>query len=498
MSETTSRSRLRVRPRHVIRWIAIVVVLLLAATAAYAWYNYHQFTSTVTHIDAIPTSSTTTSSSSNDGENILLVGDDHRPADASAQELALLGTTQDGGGTNTDTMMVLHIPSNGAKASLISFPRDSWVDIPGYGMGKLNAAFAYGSEKGGDAGGAQLLVKTIQNLSGLHIDHFVRISLLGFYDVANALPDIKVCLVNAVDDSYSTFKAPAGVSTLNAQQALAFVRQRHGLPEGDLDREIRQRYFLTAEAKNFLSPGVLLNPSKLSAALKALGGAIQTDPGLNFLSLASELKDLAGGNLTSTTIPISGTPTIYYGGSYVSIVKVDTAKMPSFIASLDVKSTASSTPTATTPSVSVGGTTVTVLNGSGVSGAAATNTATLQKAGFVVTTPSTVSTRSATTIQYPASMAAQASLVANYVPGATLEAVTAVSNVTVVLGTDGDTARSTPSSGSSGSAAGSSGSSSSGFSSGSSSSGSSGSSSGSSSGAASGSSSSDSSIPCIN
>ncbi|AMM20476.1 hypothetical protein AX769_10360 [Frondihabitans sp. PAMC 28766] len=454
MSETT-RSRLRVRPRHVIRYVAIVVVLVLLAAVAYAAYSYHTFTSNVTHIDAIPTSSTTASSSA--GQNILLVGDDHRPADASAAELAQLGTTQDGGGTNTDTMMVLHIPSNGAKASLISFPRDSWVNIPGFGMGKLNAAFAYGSEKGGDAGGAQLLVKTIENLSGLHIDHFVRISLLGFYDVAAALPDIKVCLTSAVDDSYSTFKAPAGISTLDAQQALAFVRQRHGLPEGDLDREIRQRYFLTAEAKNFLSPAVLLNPSRLQKALKAVSGAVQTDPGLKILSLASQLKDLAGGNLNSVTIPVSGTPTIYYGGSYVSIVQVDTAAMPAFVAKLDVKSTpASSAPAA--PAATVGGTLVTVLNGSGVSGAAATNTSTLQTAGFKVTAPSTVSARSATTIQYPASMAGQAALVAKYVPGATLEAVSGVSNVTVVLGTDGKSAKSTASAGSSGSSSSGSGS----------------------------------------
>jgi LCP family protein required for cell wall assembly len=467
----------------VIRWVAIVVVLVLLAAVAYAVYNYHSFTSNITHVDAIPSSSTTTSKLA--GQNILLVGDDHRPADASAQELAELGTTQDGGGTNTDTMMVLHIPSNGAKASLISFPRDSWVDIPGYGMGKLNAAFAYGSQKGGDAGGAQLLVQTVENLSGLHIDHFVRISLLGFYDVAKALPEIKVCLVNAVDDPYSTFKAPAGVSTLNAMQALAFVRQRHGLPQGDLDREIRQRYFLTAEAKNFASASTLLNPGRLNAALKAMSGAIQTDPGLNFLSLASQLKDLAGGNLTSTTIPISGTPTIYYNGSAVSIVKVDTAAMPAFVAKLDEKTTASASASAAAPApqVAPSSVTVTVLNGGGVSGAAATSTASLEKAGFRVTTPSTVSSRTATTIQYPASMASAAALVARYVPGATLEAVTGVSNVTVVLGTDGSKAQSTPSAASSGS-------------SGSSSSGSS--SSGSSSGTSAAATPAASSIPCIN
>jgi LCP family protein required for cell wall assembly len=452
----TPRSRLRVRPRHVVRWIAILLVLLLVATVAYAVYNYQHFVSGVTHINAIPASSTVSSSKD---QNILLVGDDHRPANASAEELAELGTTADGGGTNTDSMLVLHIPANGTKASLISFPRDSWVSIPGFGKGKLNAAFAYGSEKGGDSGGAQLLVTTIQNMSGLHIDHFVRISMLGFYDVAKALGPLQVCLVNAVNDHYSTFVAPAGVSTLDAKQTLAFVRQRHGLPQGDLDREARQRYFLSAEAKNFLSPGTLLNPGKLNNALTAVSGAIQTDPNLNFISLATQLKDLAGGNLTSTSIPISGTPTIYYNGSAISIVEVNQAAMPAFIAGLDTP--AAPAPKASSSSgsgssgsgaapVTPGSVTVTVLNGSGTSGAAATNSATLKKAGFTTGTPSTVPNRSATTIQYPASQAAQAALVARYVPGATLEAVTGVSNVTLVLGTDGDKAVSTPAAASSG------------------------------------------------
>ncbi|BDZ50044.1 hypothetical protein GCM10025867_22850 [Frondihabitans sucicola] len=330
MSESP-RSRLRVRPRHVVRWVAVVVVLILVATIVYAVYNYQHFVNGVTHIDAIPAASS--SSSSSKGENILLVGDDHRPANASAEELAQLGTTADGGGTNTDSMLILHIPDGGGKATLISLPRDSWVDIPGHGMGKLNAAFAYGSDSGGDAGGAQLLVKTVQNLTSLHIDHFVRISMIGFYDVAKALGPLKVCLVSAVNDSYSTFVAPAGVSTLNAQQALAFVRQRHGLPNGDIDREARQRYFLSAEAKNFLTASTLLNPGKLNSALTAVSGAIQTDKGLNWLSLAAQLKNIAGGNLNSSTIPITGTPTIYYNGSAVSIVQVDTAKMPAFVAS---------------------------------------------------------------------------------------------------------------------------------------------------------------------
>lgn len=415
---------------RIVRWIAIVVVLVLIVTVGYVVFSYQHFVSGITHIDAIPSSN---SAATGTGENILLVGDDHRPANATAAELAQLGTTEDGGGDNTDSMMVLHIA--GGKATLISFPRDSWVDVPGFGYNKLNAAFALGSENGGgDAGGAQLLIKTIQNLSGLTINHFVRISMLGFYDVAQALGPIQVCLNEAVDDPYSTLDLPAGVSTLNAQQALAFVRQRHGLPEGDLDRVIRQQYFLSTEAKNFLSPGTLLNPVKTQNVLTAVSSAIQTDPGMNFLSLAMQLRSLSGGNLTSTTIPIEGTPTITVDGTPVSIVQVDPSAVQAFAANIVDNSDSAYAAASPAP---VGSVSVTVLNGGSVNGAAAQNTATLGSIGFKTGTPGDASPSATTTIEYPTGMEADAKALAEYVPGAAVVATNSVHGVTLILGADG-------------------------------------------------------------
>ena len=459
MTAATAESRPRRHTaRRVIRWIALVVVVVLIVTVGYVAFSYQHFVSGVTHIDAIP-SSNSGSTSQSSGENILLVGDDHRPADATAAELAQLGTTDDGGGDNTDSMMVLHI-GNG-KATLISFPRDSWVDIPGFGYNKLNAAFALGSENGGgDAGGAQLLIKTIQNLSGLTINHFVRISMLGFYDVAQALGPIQVCLNEAVDDPYSTLNLPAGVSTLNAQQALAFVRQRHGLPLGDLDRVIRQQYFLSVEAKNFMSPATLLNPVKTQNVLSAVSSAIQTDPGMNFLNLAFQLRSLTGGNLASTTIPVEGTPTITVDGSPLSIVQVDPAAVQAFAENLVSES--SSAYDSATPAA-VGSVTVTVLNGGTVNGAASQNTSVLDQIGFKTGTPGDADSEATTTIEYPPGMESDAKALAAYVPGAAVEATSSVSGVTLVLGTDGlGVSRTSSGSGSAGSGSAGSGSSGSG------------------------------------
>lgn len=419
------------RRKHVFRWIGLAVAIAVLATGGYVAFNYQRFINGVTHVDAIDGSG----GDDFDGtdQNILLVGDDHRPDGATAAELAQLGTTADGGGTATDTMMVMHIPADGSSATLISFPRDSWVDIDGFGKNKLNSAFALGGGNDDPAGGARLLISTIQKMTGLKIDHYVRVSLLGFYDIANALGPIDVCLNKAVDDPYSTLKLPAGVSTLNAQQALAFVRQRHGLPRGDLDRQVRQQYFLTVEARKILSAGTLLNPFKLGNVLDAISSSIETDPGLNFIDLATQMKGLSADKITTATIPILGTPTITVRGSRVSIVEVDTAAMPAFIERLVGGPSAYETATAASPA----DVTVSVLNGGAQNGSAATATATFASLGFVTTPAASTTSTATTTIEYPAGQEAAAKAVATYLPGAAVVASTTVTGVTVVLGGDG-------------------------------------------------------------
>jgi LCP family protein required for cell wall assembly len=435
---TPEQRRRRRRRQVATRWGVIGVVLVLLVAGGYVVYNYQRFVNGITHIDALPGGST-----NNKDQNILLVGDDHRPDNATPEELAQLGTQDDGGGTSTDTMIVVHIPADGSSATMISLPRDSWVDIPGFGQDKLNAAFSYGSQNGGgDAGGAKLLITTIQNLTGLTIDHFVRVSLLGFYNVVNALGPVQVCLNEAVDDPFSAINLPAGVSTLDASQALSFVRQRHGLPNGDLDREVRQQYFLSVEARQILSAGTLLNPGKLAGVLDAISSSIETDSGLNIIDLATQLRGLSADKIRSTTIPITGTPTITdSNGNDVSIVQVDTAAMPGFIASVLGTSPGPSAPASPSAYDSataspVGEVTVTVLNGSDSNGVASANSDALAGFGFKTATPGDADSRASTTIQYPAGNEGHAKAVAAYFPGATLE-VASVTDVTVILGTDG-------------------------------------------------------------
>jgi LCP family protein required for cell wall assembly len=436
MSGDVDPARVRRRPsraRIALRWFTILVILAVIGTAGYVWFNYQTLESGITKVNGLPAGHDPSKDIDGSAQNILLVGDDHRPAGATSAELAQLGTQEDGGTDNTDSMIVMHIPAGGGKVTLISFPRDSWVNVPGFGYNKLNAAFELGSQKGGDAGGMKLLIETIQNMSGLTINHFVRVSLLGFYNIAEALGPIQVCLNEPVDDPYSTLDLPAGVSTLNAQQALAFVRQRHGLPQGDLDREIRQQYFLSVEAHKILSAGTLLNPVKLNNVLKAVSSSIQTDPGLNLINLAAELHGLSSNNITSATIPVSGTPTITVDGAPLSIVQVDTAAMPAFIQSVVGPPSAY----AKAKAEPVRDVTVSVLNGSDTDGVATSNTALLKQDGFKTKAPGSTTTSPNTVIEYPAGMEGAAKALAAYVPGAEVDQSKSVSVVTLVLGTDG-------------------------------------------------------------
>ncbi len=183
----------------------------LVLTGGYAAFAYASLSNNVTKIDAIAPKAKGADDVDGTAQNILLVGDDHRPDNATPEEMAELSTESDGGATNTDTMIVLHISADGSQATMISFPRDSYVDIPGVGKGKLNSAFYYGTlNGGGDTGGAKLLIQTIQDLSGLTIDHYVRVSLLGFYQVVKELGPVEVCLNQPAKDPYSGVACPRG------------------------------------------------------------------------------------------------------------------------------------------------------------------------------------------------------------------------------------------------------------------------------------------------
>jgi LCP family protein required for cell wall assembly len=447
MSERAALHRRRLALGGRLGVAAVAFVLLIGS--GYAWATYQNFTASVPHGGAVP--ALVGNDLDGSAQNVLLIGNDSRAGETRAEQDAL-HVGHDDGTVNTDTMMVLHVPADDEKPTLISFPRDSWVSIPGYGKGKLNSAYSdaynaalsrHRSEREAESDGILLTLRTLSALTGLHIDHYVQIDLIGFYRISEAIGGIQVCLLHAQNKNtetdgtrhgFSGIDLPAGVSTIKGAMALAFVRQRHGLPNGDLDRIRRQQYFLAAAFHKVESAGILLNPFKIRDLLAAVSSSLLTDPGLNLLSLARSFELMSAGSITFQTLPNDGSQVIYPDGVETAIVGVDRAAIPSFIQGI-LGHPVDLTAVRATPRAAV---TVDVLNGADVYRLATRNAAQLRRLGFktdvVDSAPSNVT---ATAIQYPPRLAGQAKALLAVVRGAKLIPTSALDRVTLTLGTDG-------------------------------------------------------------
>ena len=301
--------------------------------------------------------------------NILLLGLDSRRANDGTDlprkllDLLHVGSSSSVGGYNTNTMILIHIPAGGGKAVAISIPRDDYVEVPGLGMKKIKEAYGlvkYTSEtqlvKQGvpnpqreflsREAGRTATIATIHNLLGVPIDHFAEVNLVGFYDLATALGGVQVCLKHAVDDSqYSGAVFPAGLQTITGADALKFVRQRHGLPEGDLDRTHRQQAFITGVITKLRSQGIFGDLGKISSLLTVAKKDVVIDSGWDVLGFLPEARSLTGGHITFYTLPIEG----FASRNGQSVNLVDPVKVKAFVQSIFYPSKV--TPSAT-PSVS--------------------------------------------------------------------------------------------------------------------------------------------------
>ncbi|MGY1604114.1 LCP family protein [Geodermatophilus sp. SYSU D00815] len=427
------------------RLVAGLLSLVLLATTGWGWYLGQVANASVHRTDAIP-------SSGNDGigggaaMNLLLVGNDSR-AGATEEELAQLNT-EDNGGMATDTMILVHVPADGSAASFVSFPRDSYVEIPGHGWDKLNAAYAYGVADAGpdadedaqQASGAQLLIQTISRLSGLQIDHYAEVDLLGFFNLSSVIGGVEVNLCQAVRDPYSGVDLPAGVQTISGEQALAFVRQRHGLPRGDFDRIVRQQTFIAGMIRKVLSDNVLFDLGKQRELVEAAAGSLTIDQNLDLFDLAAQMQSVTAGSITFETIPYVGDDHDEDGRYILRLQDTDT--LHEFFANLsaDTGTAAQPTESGAVPTVTPGEVSVAVYNGSGIGGLAADTADELTAAGFTVVSTGNADSAeyTATEIRYAMGDDALANTLAAAIPGATTVQADEAPEGTVelVLGSD--------------------------------------------------------------
>lgn len=279
------RSKLR-RPKFgcvgCLGWpLAVLVVLLLVI----AFWADAQLTRVASEPEA-PIGSTK-------GTNWLLVGSDSRVG-LSEEDIARLGTGGDIGTGRTDAIMLLHL--EGTSAQLVSIPRDSYVDVPGFGQDKINAAFTYG--------GPQLLTHTVEANTGVSIDHYAEVGMGGLANIVDAIGGVELCPSEPIDDPLANLNVGAGCQEMDGANALGYVRTR-ATAMGDLDRVERQREFFSALMHEATNPSTLLNPFDVFPMISSVSKSFTVGESDHVWHLA-RLALSMGTGVETTTVPVGG------------------------------------------------------------------------------------------------------------------------------------------------------------------------------------------------
>jgi cell wall biosynthesis protein len=380
--------------QQVTRVVAAVAALAVVLSTGVAWGNVRSFEEGIYHVFA-----PSLGQGGDDGAiDILLVGMDSR-ADAhgnplSAEELATL-RAGDGVSTNTDTIILVRIPNNGKSATAISIPRDSYVQAPGLGKTKINGVYGQVKEEKraslveagvdpaqaeaqGTEAGREALIKTVADLTGVTVEHYAEIGLLGFALITDALGGVNVCLKEPVYEPLSGADFPAGRQKLNGPQALSFVRQRHDLPRGDLDRVVRQQVVMASLAHEVISGKTLSSPATMNRLKQAIQRSMALSAGWDIIDFVKQMETLAGGKIAFATIPVLDESGWSDDGMH-SVVRVDPHQVQEWVAGLlQDQAHGKTEELAYTPST----TTANVLNDTDINGLAAAVSDVLTAKGF--------------------------------------------------------------------------------------------------------------------
>ncbi len=280
--------RQRRRGRSTRRVLVAVVVVLLIVAIGYPYLLARSAMNALNRVDAMSGATL----DDTPGRTYLVVGSDSREGSDLTGELDT---------ARTDTILLLHRPKEGPTV-MLSIPRDSYVDVPGQGENKINAAYAIG--------GPPLLVNTVEQATGVQIDDYVETNLAGFGQVANAIGGVRVCPKTDLKDDLVDLDLKSGCQEVDGDTALSYARTRKTDPRGDLGRVERQREVLAAIAGKGMAPSTVLNPSKAFPLTETGGKALTVDNDTGMVSLGFFLltmKDSAGGEGLSLTVPVGDT-----------------------------------------------------------------------------------------------------------------------------------------------------------------------------------------------
>lgn len=404
---------------RVLGWVSVVMSAVLVATSLTAYAAFRKLEGNIQYTDVLGLlGKDRPEKPATEAENILLIGSDTRTGQGDAKYGRYIQ------GARSDTLILLHLSPKHDKALLVSFPRDSIVQLPSCQqengtmsqprVARINAAFS--------TGGPACSWKTIESLTGIHIDHFVEVDFAGFKRMVDALGGVEVCLPEPVHDIKSGLNLSAGPHVVEGEQALAFVRVRHNIGNGsDLGRIKRQQKFMGSMVKKATSTGLLLNPPRLYSFLDAATKSITTDSELGVDGLkriADSVKGLNARHVTFLTVPVHDTG----DGATVAWNQPDANQLFAAIRndSQPPEKTKPGGERSSEPSVPPGAVHVRVLNGTTVQGLAARAAGELQDAGFHIAGVGNAdaSTYTHTVVRYGPGGEEAARTLASAVPGA--------------------------------------------------------------------------------
>ncbi|WP_407289259.1 LCP family protein [Streptomyces sp. BP-8] len=434
------------RRGRIVAWTGGVLGVLLLGAAGVGVWAYIQLDGNIRGAD-ISVDGKRPTNLSPGSKNILLVGSDSR-AGANAKYGRDLTTMQ------SDTLMVLHISADHEWATALSFPRDSWVQIPACTRGngtkssphhfKINEAFSIGGDGGDISKAAACTIKTVEQNTGLRIDNFASIDFQGFKGMVNALDGIEVCPKHAIHDKKAHLDLEAGCQTVRDEKALGYVRTRYSVGDGsDLGRIGRQQEFMKALGKK--AQEKLTSPGSLYDFLDSATKSVTTDRDLDGIDaltdLASTVKDIPSDRLTFVTVPNyyreADVPTdkanVVWQYPQASQLFSDLAHDREIGAAGKKKLAEAAKNPVTAHSVQVR-----VLNGTGTPGQAASAAEQLRKLGFTVIATGNAPATDKTALTYPAGLKVQSEVLAAHLSGAkaTESAGAAPGAVTLTIGPD--------------------------------------------------------------
>ena len=279
--------------------LGVLVLVFVLVVGGAVWFLTARYAGNIHRIDnaftGLNENSRPAPSTPQPGQNappvtFLLLGSDTRDHPAPGQDP----------GSRSDATMLFRLSGDRQHAQVISIPRDSWVPIPGHGVSKINAAYSWG--------GTPLAIQTVEQLTGVRIDHVVAIDFDGIIKVTDELGGVDVNVAQTT--SWGPYTFHAGMNHLNGDQARWYVGQRYGLPGGDFDREKRQQQYLKSMFGKLFSSGTFSSPTQLDAALRTVTGAVAVDSSLSntdLVGLAYSGRSLRPENIQYFTAPVLGT-----------------------------------------------------------------------------------------------------------------------------------------------------------------------------------------------